>query len=119
MPGRYEFTVCDDFASLYPSQVRTCNLSFENLYEKKVGPDSFGRYTTMKWSEAELEEFRKDPNYFVTVMGNVYKNDKDYAFRIVQGKLKARRDKYKYTGQRIDSQLLVELDRLIKEKSNN
>lgn len=116
VPGRYEFTVCDDFASLYPSQVRTCNLSFENLYEKKIGPDSFGRYTTMKWSEQELEEFRKDPNYFVTVMGNVYKNDKDYTFRIVQAKLKANRDKYKYTGQKLDSEMLVEIDRLIAGK---
>ena len=116
VPGRYEFTVCDDFASLYPSQVRTCNLSFENFYEKKVGPDSFGRYTTMKWSEQELEEFRKDSNYFVTVMGNVYKNDKDYTFRIVQAKLKANRDKYKYTGQKLDSEMLVEIDRLIAQK---
>lgn len=118
VPGRYEFTVCDDFASLYPSQVRTCNISFENLIEAKDGPDSFGRYISRKWTEAELEQFRQDPNYFVTVMGNVYKNDKDYTFRIVQAKLKAKRDKYKYTGQRIDSELLVEIDKLIKEKSN-
>ena len=118
VPGRYEFTVCDDFASLYPSQIMTCNLSFENLHEKKIGPDSFGRYTTVKWSEQELEEFRKDPNYFVTVMGNVYKNDRDYAFRIVQTKLKAGRAKYKYTGQRIDSELLVEIDKLIEKKRN-
>lgn len=113
VPGRYEFCVCDDFASLYPSQVRTCNLSFENFVRNMVGPDSFGRYTEIGWSEAELEEKRKDPNYFVTVMGNVYKNDKDYAFRRVQAKLKANRDKYKYTGQRIDSQLLVEIDNII------
>ena len=118
VPGRYEFTVCDDFASLYPSQVRTCNISFENLIEKKVGPDSLGRYTVQKWTEEELDEFKKDPNYFVTVMGNVYKNDKDYTFRIVQAKLKAKRDKYKYTGQRIDSELLVEIDKLIAEKKN-
>jgi len=119
VPGRYEFNVCDDFASLYPSQVRTCNLSFENFYEKKIGPDSLGRYTTMKWSEQELEEFRNDPNYFVTIMGNVYKNDKDYAFRRIQAKLKANRDKYKYTGQRIESQLLVKINNLIDGKPSN
>ena len=119
VPGRYEFTVCDDFASLYPSQVRTCNFSFENLVENKIGPDSFGRYTIMKWSEQELEQFRKDPNYFVTVMGNVYKNDKDYTFRIVQAKLKANRDQYKYTGQRIESELLVEIDNLINQSNNH
>lgn len=118
VPGRYEFCVCDDFASLYPSQVQTCNLSFENYYPKVVGPDSFGRYTTIKWSEEELEEFRKDPNYFVSVMGNVYKNDKDYAFKKMQRRTKQNRDKYKYTGQKIEAELLVEIDRLIAEKEN-
>ena len=118
VPGRYEFTVCDDFASLYPSQVRTCNISFENLIIAQDGPDSLGRYIPRRWTEQELEEFRKDPNYFVTVMGNVYKNDKDYTFRIVQAKLKANRDKFKYTGQRIDSELLVEIDKLIESKTN-
>ena len=119
VPGRYEYTVCFDFASLYPSQVRTCNLSFENFYENKVGPDSFGRYTTLKWTEAELEKFRQDPNYFVTVMGNVYKNDKDYAFRRIQANLKVLRDKYKYTGQRIESELLVEIDNILKGSNDH
>ena len=118
VPGRYEFTVCDDFASLYPSQVQTCNLSFENFIENKVGPDSLGRFTKMAWLPEELDAFRKDPNYFVTVMGNVYKNDKDYAFKRLQRNRKKKRDIYKYTGQRIDSELLVEIDRLIKEKEN-
>ena len=114
VPGRWTFTVCDDFASLYPSQVRTCNLSFENIVENKVGPDSLGRYTTLQWTEQELERFRKDPNYFVSIMGTVYKNDKDYTFRLVQKHLKELRDKYKYTGQRIDSELLVEIDYILK-----
>lgn len=118
VPGRYEFTVCDDFASLYPSQVQTCNLSFENFMENKVGPDSLGRYTKMPWLPEELEAFKKDPKYFVTVMGNVYKNDKDYAFKRLQRNRKKKRDFYKYTGQRIDSELLVEINRLIKEKLN-
>ena len=119
VPGRYEFCVCDDFASLYPSQVRTCNFSFENIVENRVGPDSFGRYTTVKWTEQELNEFRKDPNYFVSIMGTVYKNDQDYAFRRVQKHLKQLRDKYKYTGQRIDSEVLVYIDNIINNKSNN
>ena len=51
-------------------------------------------------------------------MGNVYKNDKDYAFKRLQRNRKRKRDFYKYTGQRIDSELLVEIDRLIKEKEN-
>ena len=119
VPGRYEFCVCDDFASLYPSQVRTCNFSFENIVENKVGPDSFGRYVTIKWTEQELDEFRKDPNYFVSIMGTVYKNDQDYAFRRVQKHLKQLRDKYKYTGQRIDSEVLVFIDAIMNNKPSN
>lgn len=119
VPGRYEYNVCDDFASLYPSQIQTCNLSFENILPKpQIGPDSLGRYIERQWTEEELDKFRKDPNYFVTVNNNVYKNDKDYTFKIVQRNIKKQRDKYKYTGQRIESELLVEIDRLIKEKES-
>lgn len=116
VPGRYEWNVCDDFASLYPSQIQTCNLSFENFLYNKVGPDSLGRYTIMPWSEKQLEEFRKDPNYFVTLNNNVYKNDQDYCFKKMQRRTKKNRDFYKYTGQRLESELLVEIDRLIEEK---
>lgn len=116
VPGRYSYCVCDDYASLYPSQIITCNMSFENVHLNKVGPDSLGRYVVAPWSHQQLEEFKKDPNYFVTVNGNVYKNDKDYAFKRLQKRVKDNRAIYKYTGQKIDSELLVEIDRLIKEK---
>jgi DNA polymerase elongation subunit (family B) len=117
--GRYQWNVCDDFASLYPSQVQTCNFSFENiLTPEPYGPDSLGRYTPRNWTEEELENFKKDPNYFVSINGNVYKNDKDYAFKRMQRNMKKKRDVYKYTGQRIESELIHEIDRLIKEKSN-
>ena len=119
VPGRYSYCVCDDYASLYPSQIITCNVSFENVHLNKVGPDSLGRYVVAPWSPQQLEEFKKDPNYFVTVNGNVYKNDKDYAFKRLQKRVKDNRAIYKYTGQKIDSELLVEIDRLIKEKENN
>lgn len=116
VPGWYAFNVCDDFASLYPSQVQTCNFSFENYMQAYTEPDSFGRRVVRRWSEEELEEYRKDPNYFVSVLGSVYKNDKDYAFKRMQRNKKKLRDSYKYTGQRIESELLHEIDRLIKEK---
>ena len=116
VPGRYEWNVCDDFASLYPSQVQTCNLSFENLVYNKVGPDDFGRYTIVPWTEAELEEKRKDPNYFVSVMGNVYKNDQDYCFKKMQRRTKQNRDFYKYTGQRLESQVIAEIERITENK---
>ena len=113
VPGRYTFNVCNDFASLYPSQVQTCNLSFENILYNKVGPDSLGRYTVMPWTEEQLDEFRKDPNYFVTIMGNVYKNDKDYCFKKMQRRTKKNRDFYKYTGQRLESELITQIENIL------
>lgn len=42
-PGLWEFVTCNDFASLYPSTIITCNLSFENYIghyydEEKLKP---------------------------------------------------------------------------------
>ena len=119
VPGRYSFTVCDDFASLYPSQVQTCNLSFENFLQKYSEPDSLGRRIPIAWTEEELEEKRKDPNYFVTVMGNVYKNDKDYCFKKMQRRTKKNRDFYKYTGQKLESELIYAITQLINGKDVN
>ena len=119
VPGRYAFTVCDDFASLYPSQVQTCNLSFENFLQKYSEPDSLGRRIPIAWTEEELEEKRKDPNYFVTVMGNVYKNDKDYCFKKMQRRTKKNRDFYKYTGQKLESELIYAITQLINGKNVN
>lgn len=117
-PGRYEYNCCFDFASLYPSQIQTCNLSFENFLQKKEKSNIPGMPDVIKpWTEEELDSFRKDPDYFVTELGHVYKNDKDYTFKIVQRNIKKNRDRYKYTGQRIESELLTEIDMLIKDKS--
>lgn len=118
VPGKYDYTICDDFASLYPSQIITCNFSFENFMQKKVPNNVSGLPdVVVPWTEEELEQFKKDPNYFVSIEGNVYKNDKDYAFKRVMMKLKSGRAKYKYTGQRIDSELLTAIDEQIALKS--
>lgn len=118
VPGRYEYNVCCDFASLYPSQVQTCNFSFENIVYNMVGPDSLGRYTKVPWTEEELNKFRQDPNYFVSVMGNVYRNNEDYAFKRMQRGTKKNRDSYKYLGWKVEAELLGAIDKLIKEKEN-
>lgn len=116
VPGRYSWTVCDDFASLYPSQIRTCNFSFENFVQK-TEPHNIDGLPDIKvpWTDEELDNFRKNPNYFVSNQRHVYKNDKDYAFKKMQKRLKESRDFYKYTGQKIESELLVEIDRLLSE----
>ena len=114
------FNVCEDFASLYPSQIITCNFSFENILTKTV-PNNIKGLPDVKipWTEEELNEFRKDKNYFVSIQGNVYKNDRDYAFKRMQKRTKANRNVYKYLAQKIDAQLLTEIDNLIKQKSES
>lgn len=120
VPGLHQWTACFDFKSLYPTTIRSLNLSFENFVQPMNGPDSLGRYTPREWTEEELEKYRKDPNYFVTNQNHVYLNNKDYAFKKMQEKNTINRDKYKYLGQRINAQMLSEIDRVIalKEKEN-
>ena len=107
--GQYRWACCFDFASLYPTQVMTCNLSVENFINPPKGV----------WSEEELDKYRKDPGYFVSVNGNVYRNDKDYAFREIQIFLKENRNKTKYLAKEMDAQVMSVIDRVIKTKSNN
>ena len=106
--GQYRWACCFDFASLYPTQVMTCNLSVENFIVPPRGV----------WSPEELERYRKDPGYFVSVNGNVYKNDKDYAFREIQVFLKENRNKTKYLAKEMDAQVMSVIDRVIKTGKN-
>lgn len=116
VPGRYEYTVCDDFASLYPSQIITCNLSMENIVQPPLSePDSLGRRVPTQWTEEDLNRFRADPNYFVSVMGTVYKNDRDYCFKKYQKDRKAKRNAFKYIGWDIDGELIPKLEARLKE----
>lgn len=105
-PGYYNWITCNDFAALYPSNMRTCNLSFENIIRKDEG----------EWSETELEKYRSDPNYFVSLRGVVYKNDKDYAIRRIMNKLDAERGKTKYRSKLLDSDLLSLIDKEINKR---
>jgi hypothetical protein len=89
VPGHYTFCVCDDFASLYPSQIRTCNLSFENYVRNFVGPDSFGRYTEIPWSENELEELNQRMTRFIRDVNRLYITDEEYNVSDISGLLEA------------------------------
>ena len=101
IPGKHNFVCCNDFASLYPSTIITCNLSIENF----MGHD---------FSDEELDKFRADPNYFVSVNNNVYKNDKDYAFRTIQLNLKAERAKSKYLAKQLDATVMLDIEHIEK-----
>lgn len=100
-PGKHNYMCCNDFASLYPSTIITCNLSFENF----MGND---------FTETQLEEFRKDPNYFVSVNNNVYKNDKVYTFKDIQMGLMADRKVGKYLAKELEANVMVDVTHLLK-----
>lgn len=107
-PGKHQFVCCQDFASLYPSVIITCNLSIENY---------LGSLADGKFTEKQLEVYKKDPNYFVSVNGCVYKNDKDYAFKNIQWGLKKLRGVTKYLSKELDATVMTDIDHLIEGRT--
>ena len=99
-PGKHNFVCCNDFASLYPSTIITCNLSFEN-------------YIGNGFDEIELEKYRQDPNYFVSVNGNVYRNNKTYAFKDIQATLKSNRNTGKYLAKQLEAVVMTDIDHIL------
>ena len=142
IPGKHNWVCCNDFASLYPSTIITCNLSFENIvgtfydedklkeYEGNpkyivIGPNvclntgtlakpELGRCIGTFLDDKKLKPYRDNPNYFVSVNGTVYKNDKDYAFRIIQKTLKANRDISKYLSKSLDAIVMSDIEHIMK-----
>ena len=147
IPGKHGFCVCNDFASLYPNTMRTCNISFENYVgafwdEEKlapyknnlakymvVGPNvhlnegtlakpKLGRCIATFVDEEKLRPYRNDKNYFVSVNGCVYKNDKDYALKSVETFLYNERNKSKYLSKALDAKVMSDVDHIIKGVPN-
>ena len=147
--GLHSFVTCNDFASLYPSTIRTCNLSYENFvgafynyemlksYESDwkyivIGPNVFknagtaakpelGDFVDKFIDEESLKPYRGNKNYFVSVNGCVYKNDKDYSFRRIQAQLKENRDKDKYLAKQLSAVVKWDVEHILDNKkiSNN
>ena len=105
-PGKHNYVSCNDFASLYPRTIITCNISIENY----LG------IVNEQFTEQDLERYRKNPKYFVTESGCVFKNDKDYAFKAIQMELGDDRNVTKYLYKKIDASVAVDLDHLIQGK---
>lgn len=142
--GIHSYICCNDFASLYPSTIRTCNLSFENYvgafwkedelnkyrYDSHfivVGPmvymndgnakqPSMGKLLHTFIDYEALKTYQDNTKYFVSVNGCVYKNDKDYTFRQIQTKLKANRDDSKYLSKRLDATVMRALQHKVENK---
>lgn len=139
-PGKHDFVCCNDFASLYPSTIITCNMSIENfvgrfwdenelnnyridhkyivvggsVYKNKgtTNKPELGEFYKTCFLEEELDKYRKDKNYFVTVNGTVYKNDKDYAFKIIQSTLKSNRNIGKYLAKQLDALVMTDIEHI-------
>lgn len=140
-PGKYYYICCNDFASLYPSTIITCNLSFENYVgafydEAKLVPYKAdpGKYIVIGGSVYEnegtaekpklgdllhtflddeaLAPYRADKNYFVSVGGHVYKNDKEYTFKRIQKNLKAERNIFKYLAKKLDAGPISDIEHI-------
>lgn len=141
-PGKHDFVCCNDFASLYPSTIITCNMSIENFvgtfYDEEqllpyknnkkdyivVGANvhknngtlakpELGDFIKRCLLEDELDVYRKDKNYFVSVNGSVYKNDKTYAFKDIQATLKANRNTGKYLAKQLEAMVVSDIDHIL------
>lgn len=60
--GIFRAATCYDYASLYPSIMRQCNISPETFIEKTSNVE-------------KLEKYKKDPKYIVSVTGAVYDSE--------------------------------------------
>ena len=146
LPGKWKYICCNDFAALYPSSIRTTNIGPENYVDAfwkddilnpyrsdlqkyiVIGPNVFenkgtlekpelGKFIGKYLDDEKLEKYRKDPNYFVSVNGCVYKNDKDYAFRIIQTELAMNRNKSKYLYKKMDATVMADVKHLLDGKN--
>lgn len=143
--GLHSWVCCNDFSSLYPSSIISANLSIENyighfwdeqaLSQYRNNPKYIvvgctvcendgtpanpkaGREIGKFTDEAALKKYKEDPNYFVSVNGTVYKNDKDYAFRIIQRTLKANRATGKYLAKQLDAQVISDIDHTLEGRT--
>ena len=142
-PGLHKWVTCNDFASLYPSIIRTTNISIENFvgafYDdnaltpykanrkdyvvvggtvyKNNGTEvkpSLGEMVGVFLREDELRKYRKNKNYFVSVNGHVYKNDRDYSFKNIQTGLANDRNKSKYLAKQLDAIVVSDIGHMLR-----
>ena len=143
-PGKHDLVCCNDFASLYPSSIITCNLSIENLvgtfydedalrpyredkakyiivggavYKNKgtIAKPQLGEFYSYFLLEDELDKYRQNPNYFVSVNGSVYKNDKTYSFKDIQATLKANRNTGKYLAKQLEAIVMTDVEHILND----
>lgn len=111
-PGLHHWLCCNDFSSLYPSVIVSAGkdekggISFENY----VGSNHSQKYYI---SDDEIENYKKDSNYFVTIDRCVFKNDKEYCLKSLQKTLKSERAINKYLSKELDSTVMSDIENFI------
>lgn len=99
------------FVSINIAIFKVKNTGYEAVPRKK---DAEGN--DLPWTQQELDSYRSRPGYLVAEFKTVFKNDKNYAYRRMMKKLLDGRKVYKYTGQKIEGELLPYLNELIAKK---
>jgi DNA polymerase elongation subunit (family B) len=140
-PGKHNFVCCNDFASLYPSSIISCNMSIENFvgvywdektlieYKKDpmyvvVGPNVYrnkgtaakpvmGEHVGKFLDDETLDKYRGNKDYFVSVNGSLYHNDKPYAFKVIQATLKDNRNTGKYLAKQLEALVISDIDHML------
>jgi hypothetical protein len=85
------------------------------IYKNKgtIAKPELGEFYKKCFLEDELDKYRADKNYFVSVNGTVYKNDKDYAFKIIQSTLKSNRNVGKYLAKQLEALVISDIDHVL------
>lgn len=83
-------------------------LTLVKAFKEEVFENSKISFKTIEEYSIKTQKVLLKHKYFISVNGVIYKNDKDYAFKIIQKELKANRGIGKYLKQHLDAQVLVD-----------
>lgn len=79
-----------------------------NLFKNEIFENESVIFHSIEEYSNKVSEILTKHKYFISVNGCIYKNDKDYAFKIIEKELKINRGKGKYLKQHLDAQVLVD-----------
>lgn len=93
----------------YDSIIEIIRLFKEQVFEVERSENEKGiTFTSIEEYSNKATFILTKHKYFVSVNGCIYKNDKNYAFKIIEKELKINRGKGKYLKQHLDAQVLVD-----------
>lgn len=97
-----QYPIGSDYSALYPRTMISHGMSFESYVKRAESKEEAKKYL--------------DEGYYVSVNGNIYKNDKDYTIRRVEEKLTKERGIYKSMYREIKDKMLPLLEAEMKKR---